>query len=62
MILFTGKSIHIPKRPNKPNSQEYKVICLAEKGWVRGFHQLSNAVAGDPVDAEYCLLNLPDTR
>jgi len=31
MILFTGRSIHITKMPNKPISHGYKFFCMAEK-------------------------------
>ena len=61
MILFTGRSIHITKMPNKPISQGYKFFCLAEKGYVWEFHPSSNAVGGDPVDVESRLLPLTDT-
>jgi hypothetical protein len=52
MILFTGRSIHITKMPNKPISQKYKFFCMAEKGYVWEFHPSLNAVGGDPVDVE----------
>jgi len=61
MILFTGRSIHITKMPNKPISQGYNFVCMAEKGYVWEFHPSSNAVGGDPVDVESCLLQLTDT-
>jgi len=58
MFLFTGRSIHITKMPNKPISQEYKFFCRAEKGYVWEFFPSSNAVGGDPVDVESHLLPL----
>jgi len=61
MILFTGRSIHITKMPNKPISQGYKFFCMVEKGYVWEFHPSSNAVGGDPVDVESHLLQLTDT-
>jgi hypothetical protein len=61
MILFTGRSIHITKMPNKPISQGYKFLCMAEKSYIWEFHPSSNAVGGDPVDEESRLLQLTDT-
>jgi len=61
MILFTGRSIHITKMPNKPIRQGYKFVCMAEKGYVWEFHPSSNAGGGDPVDVESHLLHLTDT-
>jgi len=61
MFLFTGRSIHLTKMPNKPISQEYKFFCMAEKGYVWEFFPSSNAVGGDPVDVESHLLPLTDT-
>jgi len=60
-ILFTGRSIHITMMPNKPICQGYKLLCMAEKGYVWEFHPLSNAVGGDPVDVESHLVQLTDT-
>ena len=48
MILFTGRSIHITKMPNKPISQGYKFFCMPEKGYDWEFHQSSNAVGRNP--------------
>jgi hypothetical protein len=61
MILFTGRSIHITKMPNKPVSQGYKLFCMAEKGYIWQFHPSLDAVGGDPVDVESPLLHLTDT-
>jgi len=61
MILFTGRSIHITNMPNKPIIQGYRFFCVAEKGYVWGFHPSSNAVGGDSVDVEFHLLKLTDT-
>jgi hypothetical protein len=60
MILFTGRSIHITKMPNKPISQGYKFCCMAEKSYIWEFHPSSNAVGGDPVDVESRLLQWKD--
>jgi hypothetical protein len=61
MILFTGRSIHITKMPNKPISQEYKFFSMTGKGYVWEFHPSSNVVGGNPVDVESHLLQLTDT-
>ena len=61
MILFTVRSIHITMMPNKPICQGYMFFCMAEKGCVWEFHPLSNAVGGNPVDVESCLVQLTDT-
>ena len=61
MILFTGRSIHITKIPNKPISQGYTIFCMAEKDYVWEIHPSSNAVGGDPVDVESHLVQLTDT-
>jgi len=61
MILFTSRSIHITKMPNKPISQHYKFFWMAEKGYVMEFNPSSNAVGGNPVDGESRLLQLTDT-
>jgi len=61
MILFTCRSIHITKMPNKPISQGYKFFCMAEKGYVWEFHPLSKAVGGDLIDVESRLVQLTDT-
>jgi len=61
MILFTGRSIHITKMPNKPISQGYKFFYMAEKGYVWEFHPSSNTVGQNPVDVESHLLQLTDT-
>jgi len=61
MILFTGRSNHITKMPNKPISQGYIFFCMAQKGCVWEFHPSLNAVGGDSVDVESRLLQLTDT-
>jgi hypothetical protein len=38
MILFTGRSIHITKIPNRSISQGYMFFCMAEMGYVWEFH------------------------
>jgi len=61
MILFTGRSIHITKMPNKPFSQGYKIFWMAEKCYVWEFHPSSNAVGGDPPDVESHLVKFTNT-
>jgi len=61
MILFTGRSIHITKMPNKPISQGYKFCCMAKNDYVWEIHSSSNAVGGDPVAVETHLLQLTAT-
>jgi hypothetical protein len=61
MILFTARSIHISKMPNKQISQGYKFLYMAEKGCVWEFHPSSKAVGGDPAHVESHLLQLTDT-
>jgi len=62
MILFTGRSIHITKMPNKPICQAYKFFCMAEEGYVWEVLPSSNAVGGDPVNIECHLVQLTDTQ
>jgi hypothetical protein len=61
MIVFTDRSIHIPKMPNKPISEKYKIFCIAEKSYVQEFCPSSNAVGEDPVNIESSLVQLTDT-
>jgi hypothetical protein len=61
MILFTGRSIHITKMPNKPISEGYSFFCKAEKRYVSECHPSSNAVGGGPVDVESHLFQHANT-
>lgn len=52
MILFTGRSVHITKMPNKPIGLGYKVFCLADHGYIYDFHMSSNVKGLDSVSEE----------
>ena len=52
MILFTGRSVHITKMPNKPIGLGYKVFCLADHGYIYDFHLSSNARGLDSISEE----------